>query len=187
MYYSSYNSPLGIYTMAADEKHLLGLWKIDQKYYDQALPSLIIKDDKNSILTYSGQWLDEYFKGNRPEISLLPLNPMGSEFRKKIWNILRHIPYGETISYGEISELMARVLDIKSMSAQAVGGAVGHNPLSIIIPCHRVVGKNGGLTGYAGGLSTKVRLLKHEGADLSKLFVPMKSPFYDDFEKLKLG
>lgn len=179
MYYSSYDSPLGLYTMLGDEKHIFGLWKVGQKYYDQAIPKQIVEDDKKSIFTFTAQWLDEYFAGNRPEISDLAIDPQGSDFRKKVWDILCHIPYGDTTTYGQIANTMAVIEGRKTMSAQAVGGAVGHNPLSIIIPCHRVVGAKGSLTGYAGGLRTKIELLKHEGVDLSKFFLPKNSPFYD--------
>ncbi|MCI9156887.1 MAG: methylated-DNA--[protein]-cysteine S-methyltransferase, partial [Lawsonibacter sp.] len=121
-----------------------------------------------------GLWLDRYFAGERPAISELPLAPIGSEFRKEVWQVLCEIPYGETTTYGEISQKIAARRGLERMSAQAVGGAVGHNPISIIVPCHRVVGSNGSLTGYAGGLQKKIKLLTHEGVDMERFFVPQR-------------
>lgn len=108
----------------------------------------------------------------KPDIKELPLAPIGNEFRQAVWKILCEIPYGEVTTYGEIAKKIAKIMNKSAMSAQAVGGAVGKNPVSIIIPCHRVVGTNGSLTGYAGGIDIKVKLLEHEGADMSKMFVP---------------
>ena len=119
-------------------------------------------------------WLDRYFAGGRPSLCELPLAPAGSEFRQGVWSILCEIPYGEVTTYGDIAKKVAARMGNKSMSAQAVGGAVGHNPISIIIPCHRVVGSNGSLTGYAGGIKTKIKLLELEGADMTPLFTPKK-------------
>jgi methylated-DNA-[protein]-cysteine S-methyltransferase len=115
-----------------------------------------------------GEWLGAYFAGRKPGIGDLPLAPNGSAFRWSVWKELLAIPYGEVATYGDIAER------IGCKSAQAVGGAVGHNPISIIIPCHRVVGRNGSLTGYAGGLDRKRKLLELEGADMSRLFAPGK-------------
>ena len=131
------------------------------------------KDDL-PVFTAIKNWLDKYFAGQKPAISDLPLAPIGGAFRKAVWDILCEIPYGEYITYGDIAKTMAARMGKASMSSQAVGGAVGHNPISIIIPCHRVVGANGSLTGYAGGISKKIKLLEHEGVDMSKLFVPTK-------------
>ena len=133
-----------------------------------------IENDDLEIFISTKQWLDRYFAGDKPNISELALEPSGGEFRKIVWEILCKIPYGETITYGEIAKKVAIKMNKKSMSSQAVGGAVGHNPISIIIPCHRVVGVKGNLTGYAGGIDKKVRLLEHEGVDMSKFFVPTK-------------
>lgn len=114
------------------------------------------------------------FRVKNPAVSELPLAPRGGKFRQTVWKILCQIPQGQVLSYGEIAKIIARQTGKKSMSAQAVGGAVGHNPISIIIPCHRVVGTNGSLTGYAGGLDTKIKLLELEGVDMSRLFRPKK-------------
>ncbi len=134
-----------------------------------------IKENKNErILIKTKKWLDEYFNGKKPEISELDLAPIGSEFAKNVWEILCEIPYGKVTTYGEIAKKMAKIMHKEKMSAQAVGGAVGHNPISIIIPCHRVVGANGSLTGYAGGIDKKIYLLKHEQVNMENLFVPKK-------------
>jgi len=126
----------------------------------------IFRDVKN--------WLDQYFSGGKPSVSELQLRPAGGEFRQGVWEILCEIPYGIVITYGEIAKRMAEKMGKANMSSQAVGGAVGHNPISIIISCHRVAGTNGSLTGYAGGISTKVKLLEHEGVDMSRFYVPQK-------------
>ena len=117
--------------------------------------------------------MDDYFAGNKPQLSKLPIAPIGGEFRQQVWKILTEIPYGELTTYGSIAKEVAKRMGKEKMSAQAVGGAVGHNPISIIIPCHRVVGSNGSLTGYAGGIEKKIKLLKHEGIDMTKFFVPL--------------
>ena len=110
--------------------------------------------------------------GRKPEISELSLAPIGNNFRQQVWQILCKIPYGKTVTYGEIARIIAKENGKEKMSAQAVGNAIGHNPISIIIPCHRVVGANGSLTGYAGGIETKIKLLKHEQSDISHFFIP---------------
>jgi len=168
-YYSTtHPSPVGLITLASDGASLAGLWLAGQKYHGQSIPEAMAGKDDLPIFNAAKQWLDSYFAGEKPAISELPLAPIGSAFRQAVWNILCEIPYGEVITYGEI----AKQLGVKS--SQAVGGAVGHNPISIIIPCHRVVGANGSLTGYAGGVRTKIKLLELEGVDLSRLFVPKK-------------
>ena len=133
-----------------------------------------IKEEEKEILIKTKEWLDRYFKGEEPSINELDLNPLGSNFRKSVWKILCEIPYGEVITYKDIAFTIAKQKDLKMMSSQAVGGAVSHNPISIIIPCHRVVGSNGSLTGYAGGIDKKVYLLKHEKVNMEKLFIPKK-------------
>lgn len=119
------------------------------------------------------KWLDIYFSGREPDF-MPPMHMIGSPFRLSIWKLLVQIPYGRTISYGELAKMAAREKGIASMSPQAVGGAVGHNRISILIPCHRVIGANGSLTGYAGGVDKKERLLLLENVDMEKLFVPSK-------------
>ncbi len=177
MYYSTaYLSPVGVITLACDNDggHLTGLWIEGQKYHGGTIPEAMEEEDGKPVFESAKKWLDRYFDGGKPGISELPLAPIGSGFRQVIWNILCEIPYGEVISYGEIARKAAARMGKKSMSGQAVGGAVGHNPISIIIPCHRVVGSNGSLTGYAGGIQTKIKLLQLEGADTPRLFVPKK-------------
>jgi methylated-DNA-[protein]-cysteine S-methyltransferase len=145
-----------------------------QKYHGYTIPEAMIERDDMPIFDAAKKWLDRYFAGEKPAISELPLAPIGGEFRQGVWNILCEIPYGEVITYGDIAKKMAVKMNKESMSSQAVGGAVGHNPIGVIIPCHRVVGSNGSLTGYAGGIQTKVKLLELEGVGLSRFFVPAK-------------
>lgn len=165
MYYiTTYKSPVGKYTLACDEReNLIGLWLEGQKYFAGTIGTEISSNDKLEIFKRTKNWLDRYFRGETPEISELPLKPIGNAFRQRVWQILCEIPYGEVYTYGKIAKIIAKERGVAKMSAQAIGGAVGHNPISIIIPCHRVVGANGNLTGYAGGIKTKIALLKHEG------------------------
>lgn len=171
MYYSTtYKAPTGKITLASDGKNLIGLWNGNHKYIYKGMETkdtlLIFKDTK--------KWLDRYFAGKKPSFKELPLAPVGSEFRQSVWRILCDIPYGEVVTYGDIAKRMAKQKNIIKMSSQAIGGAVGHNPISILIPCHRVVGSNGSLTGYGGGIKIKVGLLELEGVDMRKYFVPAK-------------
>ncbi|WP_026069123.1 methylated-DNA--[protein]-cysteine S-methyltransferase [Methanomassiliicoccus luminyensis] len=175
MYYSTtYPSPIGTITLACDGNNLVGLWLEGQRYHGKTMPEEIVEKNDMPIFDAAKRWLDRYFAGERPTISELPLAPRGSEFRQGVWDILCEIPYGEVITYGDIAKKMAVKMNKKRMSSQAVGGAVGHNPISIIIPCHRVVGSNGSLTGYGGGIGTKIKLLELERVDMSSLFVPKK-------------
>lgn len=155
----NYDSPLGTLTLAEEDGALIGLWMAGQKYCPDSLDAI---RQRTEVLTRAEGWLDRYFAGGRPEIRELPLNPKGSEFRREVWDILCRIPYGSTTTYAAIAAEIAQNRGIPRMSAQAVGGAVGHNPISIIIPCHRVVGSGGQLTGYAGGLERKQWLLEWE-------------------------
>lgn len=177
MYYSrEYKSPLGKLTLVCDQdkKYIVGLWIEDQKYFagglegDQIVSTKSPKGGKSSnhsldILDEAVSWLDRYFSGQRPPIGDLKLRPEGTDFRQEVWSILMDIPYGQVTTYAGIASQVAKKLGRKSMSAQAVGGAVGHNPISIIIPCHRVIGSRGSLIGYAGGMDRKTWLLNHEG------------------------
>lgn len=172
VYTCKYESTLGEILLAADEAGLIGLWFEGQKYFANTLPDEYIPQE-TGILTEAKKWLDVYFSGEEPQFTP-PLHPNGSAFRQAVWQILLQIPYGQTVSYGEIARKMAEMENTSRMSAQAVGGAVGHNEISIIIPCHRVVGANGSLTGYAGGIDKKIALLELEHADMSRLFVPKK-------------
>lgn len=156
-YIHDYSSPVGRILLAANEKGLTGLWFYGAKYFAAGIES-----ERTEVLTpvleQTERWLDIYFSGHEPDF-VPPLKLNGSAFRRGVWDELMKIPYGQTASYGEI----ARKLGTKC--AQAVGGAVGHNPISIIVPCHRVLGADGSMTGYAGGVDKKIRLLELEGAN----------------------
>lgn len=172
VYTCTYKSMLGDILLASDETGLTGLWFEGQKYFANTLPEEHISQE-TEILAEAKKWLDIYFAGKEPKFTP-PLHPTGSAFRQAVWQILLQIPYGQTITYGEIARQLAKIQNMPHMSAQAVGGAVGHNEVSIIIPCHRVVGTNGSLTGYAGEIDKKVALLKLEHTDMNHLFVPKK-------------
>ena len=162
IYTTHYKSPIGDLLLASKDNKLIGLWIEGQKYYMSNFLEEMKENDNDKTLLKAKKWLDRYFNKEKPSIKELELNPMGSEFRQAVWKILCEIPYGKVTTYKEIAEEIAEQKGIDKMSAQAVGGAVGHNPISIIIPCHRVVGTNGDLTGYAGGLDKKIYLLEHE-------------------------
>lgn len=173
MYTCTYKSPLGNILIAADDIGLTGLWFEEQKYFAHGIDLSDSEEKENNILKETTKWLDLYFKGENPPFTP-KLHPMGSEFRKQVWGILLTIPYGQTVTYGEIAAKLAAPMGLSHMSAQAVGGAVGHNRISIIIPCHRVVGTNGSLTGYAGGIDKKISLLELEKTDMTGFSVPAK-------------
>lgn len=174
IYTKYYSSPIGKILMASKNNKLIGLWIEGQKYYLSNLKESLEEKNDDITLTKAEIWLDKYFKGEKPDIKDLDLNPIGSEFRQSVWKILCNIPYGKTTTYNDIAKEIAKQKGIEKMSAQAVGGAVGDNPISIIIPCHRVVGTNGSLTGYAGGIDKKIFLLKHEKVDMNKFFIPKR-------------
>lgn len=171
-YSYEYKTKTGVFTLASNGEEITGLWKSGQKYYGATLDKEVMQRTL-PVFKDAVRWLDCYFKGKKPDFEL-PLAPKGSEFRQLIWGILCEIPYGELITYGEIARIAAARSKKERMSAQAVGGAVGHNPISIIIPCHRVVGADNSLTGYAGGLDTKIMLLTLEKADIKNLRRPVK-------------
>ena len=162
IYNQKYHSPIGELLIAEKDNALIGLWIEGQKYFLSTLKENMIPNENSYVLRHTCKWLDRYFAGDKPSPSELPLAPTGSEFRQLVWEILCEIPYGETTTYGAIAKQVATLRGVKQMSAQAVGGAVGHNPISLIIPCHRVVGSDGTLTGYAGGIDKKIWLLNHE-------------------------
>lgn len=162
-YYMIYESPIGELTVVSDERSIIGIWIKGQKYFCDKIPKEKMKQKDLPILLRTREWLDRYFNGEKPQINEIKLNPYGgSDFRKRVWKLLCEIPYGKTTTYGEIAKKIAKQNNKKKMSAQAVGGAVGHNPISIIIPCHRVIGSDGSLTGYAGGIDVKKKLLELE-------------------------
>lgn len=168
----NYYSPLGTITMASSETALTGVWFEGQKYFGSTLEKQS-KEVEVPILIKTKEWLDQYFKGECPNWRP-KLEWSASSFQEEVWSILLKIPYGMTRTYGEIAKEIAKKRGVKSISPQAVGAAVGHNPISIIVPCHRVVGKNGNLTGYAGGLDKKIALLSIENIDGNAFFVPHK-------------
>ena len=156
-----YDAPYGRYVMAAEDGALTGLWLEGQKYFPSTLPEP--SGEETEIFARIRRWLDDYFAGRQPDVSALPLAPKGSDFAQSVWQLLLEIPYGHTVTYGQLAARLAQQRGLAHMSAQAVGGAVGHNPISLIIPCHRVLGAKNQLTGYAGGLDVKTFLLKLEG------------------------
>lgn len=169
-YTNHYDSPLGGITLASDGTALTGLWFDGQKYFADTLEKGH-EEKELPIFRQTKQWLDIYFSGKAPDFTP-ELTMICSDFRKAVWKVMLSIPYGHTMTYGEIAARIVEERGLKTMSAQAVGGAVAHNSISLIIPCHRVVGTSGSLTGYAGGIDKKIWLLKHEGIDMNGLFRP---------------
>ena len=170
-YRHAYSSPLGGITLASNGTAITGLWFDGQKYFGASLPAHC-ETRKLAVFDEAKRWLDLYFSGQEPTFTP-PLDMQTTPFRRAVWEILLAIPYGQTRTYGDIARRIAQQSG-RSVSAQAVGGAVGHNPISLIIPCHRVVGSNGSLTGYAGGIDRKVQLLTLEKVDMSAFFQPKK-------------
>ena len=158
-----YCSPIGTLSLVADNHYLFGIWVGEESDFERELSEKAVTVvDSHPILNQIISYLDTYFKGQDPDVSEMPLAPVGSDFEKRVWNSLRGIPLGKTVTYGQIAK------DLQVASAQAVGGAVGRNPWSILVPCHRVLGAGGRLTGYAWGLENKAWLLRHEGASYQK-------------------
>lgn len=174
VYSTHYSSPVGSLLLASNGESLVGLWIEGQKYFGGTVAEDMTEKADLPVFAAAKNWLDKYFAGQKPAIFDLPLAPNGGAFRTAVWNIICEIPYGEVTNYGDIAKKMAARMNKENMSSQAVGGAVGHNPISIIIPCHRVVGASGNLTGYAGGIDKKIKLLEHEGVDMSRLFIPAR-------------
>ena len=169
-YINHYCSPIGNILLAADDMGLTGLWFEGQKYFALNL-NKVHEERKLPVFEKAKQWLVVYFLGKEPDFTV-PLHFTGTDFQNDVWKILCAIPYGQTMTYGEIAKKIAAKKGLPSMSAQAVGGAVGHNEISIIVPCHRVVGKDGSLTGYAGGIDNKIKLLQLENVDMTRLYEP---------------
>lgn len=165
---TTFHSPVGVLTAASDGERLLGLWIEGQKHRPTEWPQDVTVRDDLTVFLALQTWMTAYFAGERPSPLLLPLSPRGTAFQQTVWRALLDIPYGETTTYGAIAKRIAPMLGKETMSAQAIGRAVGHNPISIIIPCHRVIGADGSLTGYAGGLHLKTYLLTHEGVTVTK-------------------
>lgn len=167
----SYESPFGAITLAAGDDGLKGLWFDGQRYFAGTLDAPM-EPGENIHLLAACAWLDEYFAGGNPDTSQLTLAPIGSEYRQVVWQLLREIPLGQVRTYGDLAGEAAKRMGKEHGSARAVGGAVGHNPISIIVPCHRVIGAGGNLTGFGGGIARKLQLLEHEGVDCSRFYVP---------------
>ena len=170
-YLDKFISPVGLITIASDGEALIGLWIDGQKYFEATLGATEERSDLPVFLE-THAWLERYFQREDPG-SLPPVNPRGTAFRQRVWKKLADIPYGQLTTYGGLCKLIEADTGART-SARAVGGAVGHNPISIILPCHRVIGSSGSLTGYAGGLEKKIALLKLEGVDVDTLKVPTK-------------
>ena len=168
-YKTEYKSPLGNIIICCDEKeNIVGLWFENQKYFTENIKDELIESNNLKIFINVKDWLDRYFAGKKPNIKEIPIKFIGNEFRKSVWKILYKIPYGKTVTYGDIAKQISQQKGITKMSAQAVGGAVAHNLIAIIVPCHRVVGKNGKLIGYAAGLDKKKKLLELEQVNMIK-------------------
>ena len=161
MYYCTYESKIGLLYLISDGKSLIGCYLEGQKYFPNNIDNYLLSEELN-ILVKSKAWLEKYFNGENPSIDEILLSFNGTEFRNTVWEVLKEIPYGEVVTYRHIAEIIAKTKGLETMSAQAVGGAVGHNPLLIFIPCHRVIGVDGSLTGYAAGLENKRFLLNLE-------------------------
>ncbi len=169
-YKTTYKSPLGKLTIASNADNITGVWLEGQKNFEASIKNnTILKNNNLKVFIQTKEWLNRYFNKERPEISEIPMAPTGTPFQLDVWDILCKIPYGKTVTYKEIAEVIASKYNKKSMSAQAIGGAVGHNPIAIIIPCHRVIGSNGKLTGYTGGLNNKIKLLTLENEEYKQL------------------
>jgi len=167
---SHYDSPLGGITLSSDGKELAGLWFDGQRHFPGNLPP-VGEGGELPVFALTKKWLDVYFSGREPSFQP-PLTFHSTMFRVAVWIALRDIPFGRTMTYGEVAGMLAKYYRLPHVSARAIGGAVGHNPISLIIPCHRVVGSDGSLTGYAGGIERKCRLLELEGVDLSRFSDP---------------
>ena len=163
LFKSKYSSPLGTILILVDNSSVLGLWFEDQKYYGASYSLEEAVFQENQVVKKAKEWLNDYFDGRKPALEHLTLAPKVTDFRQKVLSILQTIPYGQTITYQQILDKLKENYGENVGSARAVGGAVGHNPISIIIPCHRVIGSDGSLTGYAGGIERKIKLLTLEG------------------------
>ncbi len=172
-YKTTYQSPIGRITLTSDGESITGLWLPNHQDIEAHYDDKLIEQEQ-PVFEQAICWLDSYFSGNKPEIDF-PLKARGTSFRETVWKILLEIPYGKTVTYSDIARKVALERGKAKMSSQAVGGAVGSNPISIIIPCHRVVGKDGSLTGYGGGIDTKIELLKLEKLDMTQFYRPKNS------------
>ena len=166
-------SIVGGLTLGADENGLAGCWFNNDRYYLDGICEPLERNDDLPVFQKALRWLDRYFAGDKPCPQELPLAPRGTAFKQRVWEALTEIPYGNIVTYGDVAARVAQ-LQGKPTSPRAVGGAVGRNPLCVIVPCHRVVGASGSLTGFGGGIASKIALLRHEGVDTSTFKVPTK-------------
>lgn len=171
---TNYSSPIGNISILAKQNVLLNLAIAGQSFPNNLKKEDINTNQESEIIKATVEWLDAYFAGKKPSTSNLALAPQGSAFRQSVWELLIQLPYGDVRTYGDIAKEIAAKRGIDKMASQAIGGAVGHNPIPIIIPCHRVIGSNGNLTGYSGGIDLKIKLLAHEGVDVTKLSMPKR-------------
>ncbi|OCN03530.1 hypothetical protein A4S06_06150 [Erysipelotrichaceae bacterium MTC7] len=171
MYFANYESPIGVYKMVSDGQALTGLYHVSDPKGEK-----IECTDKQELPIFKQvrAWLDAYFAGQNPTIETLPLHLEGTPFQKEVWNALLQVEYGQLATYGDLAKVIASHRGLKRMSSQAVGHALGKNPIPVIVPCHRIVGANGNLTGYTGGLDIKTYLLKLEGVQMDTLHYPKK-------------
>ena len=169
-----YKSKLGKIILLSNGKELTYLCFDSSRFINEINKINFIEGGNLEIFDLTKKWLDRYFSKENPNPKEVPIMVNGSNFSKKVWEILKKIPYGEVATYGDVAKQIAKNNNMKKMSAQAVGHAVGHNPISIIIPCHRVIGANGNLTGYGGGIEKKIELLKLEKDNTNNFYVPKK-------------
>ena len=173
-YFTEYDSELiGMLILQSDGQALTGCWFEHDRLLGYAQAADLQRKDDLPVFDQTRNWLDRYFAGQAPSPEELPLAAKGSSFQHRVWDILSEIPYGSTVTYGDIAKQIAHATG-KKMSAQAVGGAVGHNPICVIVPCHRVMGPKGNLTGFGGGLDTKIKLLQHENVNMEGFYRPKK-------------
>ena len=174
MYVTEYDTGLiGKLTLGADENGLTGSWFNNDRYYLAGITEPLERNDAHPVFRQASEWLDRYFAGKKPDPNELPLTPHGTPFQQRVWRVLASIPYGKVVTYGDVAADVS-LAQGRRTSARAVGGAVGRNPLCVIVPCHRVVGASGSLTGFGGGLPCKIALLEHEGVDVSQFEIPTK-------------
>lgn len=172
LYFCDYMSPIGKLKLVSKDSKLVHIYLKGYNIKEEA-----IEKNDEEILVKSKEWLDRYFNGCKPKIEELNFEFVGSEFEINVWNLLCEIPYGELTTYGDLAKKICKIMNKDRMSSQAIENAVGKNPLPIVVPCHRVVGTNGNLTGYTGGLDIKVKLLELEKVDMSILYLPKRSVY----------
>ena len=179
VYYTEYKTNLiGTLTLASDGLSIIGCWFDNDRYFGYGVDGSMERRDDVAVFNEARRWLDRYFDGEKPNPRELPLNARATEFQLRVREAMLDIPYGETTTYGAIANRISSETGKRS-SARAVGGAVGHNPLCLIVPCHRVVGANGSLTGFGGGIDMKVKLLEHEQAHMDSFHLPTKGTALD--------